>query len=126
MRIVRSLQSKVCVDGSLMKEYELDEPLSPAFLKFLSHFGTVRQLEQLRKPYFAFEQEHFISVRGFTGDPVVEVRYRQEVADLVADYFSLLLFYYREGEPGIARLQGIGDALRDRIRVRLGDGVPAS
>ena len=35
MRILKSIQTKVCVDGSLMKEYVLDEPLTDSFLKFL-------------------------------------------------------------------------------------------
>jgi len=120
VRIVKSVQSKVCVDGSLMKEYLLDEPLTEGFLEFLERFGTVRRLEQLKKPYFSFEKEHFISIRGFLGDPAVEVRYRKIAADLVADYFHLLLYYEREGEPGIAKLQGIGDAIGEKIRIRLG------
>ena len=51
VRILKSIQTKVCVDGSLMKEDALDEPLTEGFLKFLEKFGTVRSLEQLKKPY---------------------------------------------------------------------------
>ena len=120
VRILRSVQTKVCVDGSLMKEYELDEPLSRGFLEFLQQFGTVRSLEQLKKPYFSFEKEGFISIKGFTGDRHVEVRYAKESRDLVADYFHLLLSSYREGEPGIARLKAIEGAIRERMAVRLG------
>lgn len=120
MRIVKSVQSKVCIDGSLMKEYVLDEPLTEGFLKFLEHFGTVRILENLRKPYFSFEKELFISIKGFAGDCNVEVRYRKECQDLVADYFHLLLHYYRQGEPGIAGLKGIEESIRGKVKVRLG------
>ena len=103
-----------------MKEFLLDEPLTEGFLTFLERFGTVRRLEQLKRPYFSFEKENFISIKGFIGDPTVEVRYRKVAADLVADYFHLLLYYEREGEPGIAILQGIGDAIGEKIRIRLG------
>jgi len=120
VQIVRSVQTKTCVDGSLMKEYVLDEPLSDGFLKFLSNFGTVRSLEQLRKPYFSFEMDLFISIKGFTGDNNVEVRYKREFQDLVADYFHLLLYYFRQGEPGIAQLKGIEESIREKMRVRLG------
>jgi hypothetical protein len=113
------VQTKVCVDGSLMKEYVLDEPLTGGFLKYLELFGTVRHLEQLKKPYFSFEKEHFISIKGFVGDSNVEVRYRKECLDLVADYFHLLLFYEREGVPGISRLQGIERAIREKMKIRL-------
>jgi hypothetical protein len=103
-----------------MKEYVLDEPLTEGFLEFLRNFGTVRSLEQLKKPYFSFEKERFISIKGFTGDNTVEVRYKKEFQDLVADYFHLLLYYYRQGEPGIAQLKGIEESLQEKMSVRLG------
>ncbi len=65
VRILKSVQTKVCVDGSLMKEYVLDEPLTEGFLKFLENFGTVRFLEQLKKPYFSFEKESVHLHQGF-------------------------------------------------------------
>jgi hypothetical protein len=105
VRILRSVQTKVCIDDSLMKEYVLDEPLTEGFLTFLEHFGTVRSIGQLRKPYFSFEKEQFISIKGFAGDCSVEVRYKKEFQDLVMDYFHLLLYYYREGGPGIVILR---------------------
>jgi hypothetical protein len=120
VRVLRSVQTKVCVDGSLMKEYVLDEPLTEGFLKFLEQFGTVRLLEQIKKPYFSFEKEHFISIKGFVGDCNVEVRYKKESQDLVADYFYLLLYYEREGEPGIAKLKGVEESIRDKMKIRLG------
>jgi hypothetical protein len=119
VRILKSVQTKVCTDGSLMKEYVLDEPLTEGFLKFLEQFGTVRHLEQLKKPYISFEKEHFISIKGFTGDCNVEVRYKKEYQDLVGDYFHLLLFYEREGEPGISRLKGIEGAIQEKMKTRL-------
>ena len=120
MRIRKSVQTKVCVDGSLMKEYVLDEPLTEGFLKFLETFGTVRFLDQLKKPYFSFEKEHFISIKGFVGDSNVEVRYKKESSDLVADYFHLLLYYYDQGERGIPALKGHEESIREKMKVRLG------
>ena len=119
MRILKSIQTRVCVDGSLMKEYVLNEPLTKGFLKFLENFGTVRFHEQLRKPYFSFEKEHFISIKGFVGDSNVEVRYKKESQDVVADYFHLLLYYYDQGERGISVLKGQEDAVRKKIKARL-------
>ena len=121
MRIVKSIQTKVCVDGSLMKEFVLDDPLSADFLRFLENFGKVKQSPHLRRPYFSFEQEHFISIKGFVGDTSVEVRYRKENADLIADYFHLLLFYSGEGDIGLKKMQGIADSIREKIRSRLTD-----
>jgi hypothetical protein len=119
VRIVKSIQTKLCVDGSLMKEFVLDEPLSPEFLRFLESFGTVKNYPHLRRPYFSFEQEQFISVKGFLGDSSVEVRYPKENADLLADYFHLLLFYFREGPDGIRKMQEIAGSIRTKIKTRL-------
>ena len=119
MRIVKSVQTRVCVDGSIMKEFVLDKPLTRDFLRFLESFGTVKQYPHLRRPYFSFEQEHFISIKGFVEDTSVEVRYRKENADLIADYFHLLLFYSGEGEAGLRKMQGIGDSIREKIQSRL-------
>jgi hypothetical protein len=102
-----------------MKEYELDAPLTEGFLKFLEQFGTVRHLEPLRKPYFSFEKELFISIKGFVGDSNVEVRYKKESQDLVADYFHLLLYYYDQGDRGIAQLKAQEDSIRQKMKIRL-------
>ncbi len=120
MRILKSVQSKVCVDGSLMKEYQLDEPLTSDFLVFLEGFGTVRSFSHLRRPYFSFEKDRFISIKGFVGDANVEVRYRKEFADLTADFFHLLLYYYREGPAGLATLSGIATSISAKMDARRG------
>jgi len=125
VRILKSVQTKVCVDGSLMKEYVLDEPLTESFLKFLDNFGTVRFLEQLKKPYFSFEKEQFISIKGFVGDSNVEVRYKKEFQDLVADYFHLLLHYHSQGEHGILTLKGHENSIRKKMKIRL-DPLPGN
>ena len=119
MRIVRSIQNKVCTDGSLMKEFLLEEPLSTDFLSFLQSFGTVEEYPHMKRPFFSFEQEHFISLKGFIGDTSVEVRYRKEFADLTSDYFHLLLFYSRQGESGTRKMQEIADSIREKMKARL-------
>jgi hypothetical protein len=106
-----------------MKEYVLDEPLTKDFLKFLEIFGTVRFLEQLKKPYFSFEKEQFISIKGFVGESNVEVRYKKEFSDLVGDYFHLLLYYFGKGERGISTLKEYDDSIRGKMKIRL-DPLP--
>ena len=101
-----------------MKEFLLDEPLTEEFLGFLRNFGSIRLFSHMKLPYFSFEMEYFISIKGFVGDPSVEVRYRKDFQDLTAEYFHLLLFYYREGEPGIEKLKRIEDSIRKKIDTR--------
>jgi len=118
VRIVKSIQTKVCVDGSLMKEFVLDEPLTAGFLEFLGSFGTVKQYPHLKRPYFSFEQDHFISVKGFIGDTSVEVRYKMEFSDLTSDYFHLLLYYSRNGEAGMRKMREIEGSIREKMKIR--------
>jgi len=118
VRIVKSIQTKVCVDGSLMKEFALDEPLTPAFLHFLEHFGTITRREHLKKPYFSFEKAGFISIKGFAGDTSVEVRYAAGTHDLTGDFFHLLLFYERNGDQGVKKLKEIEGSIAEKIAVR--------
>jgi hypothetical protein len=106
MRIVHSKQSRVCVDGSLLKEFVLDEPLTEDFIEFLRNFGSVRLFSHMKMPYFSFESEDFLSIKGFAG--------------LTGDYFHLLLFYYREGKPGIEKLKAIEMSIRKKIETRKG------
>ena len=96
----------------------MDEPLSKEFLTFLQNFGTVQFLEQLKKPYFSFEKGQFISIKGFVGDSNVEVRYKKEFQDLIADYFHLLLFYFRQGNSGILTLRKHEDLIREKMKIR--------
>jgi hypothetical protein len=72
-----------------------------------------------KKPYFSFEKEQFISIKGFVGDSNVEVRYKKEFNDLVGDYFHLLHYYYDQGERGISALKGQEDSLRKKMKLRL-------
>jgi hypothetical protein len=99
-----------------MKEYVLNEPLTE---NFLENFGMVRFLEQLIKPNFSFEKEHFIFIKGFVGDSNVEVRYKKDCQDLVGDYFHLLLYYYDQGERGISALKRNEDSIMDKMKIRL-------
>ena len=101
-----------------MKEFVLDEPLTKNFLEFLEGFGTVRFIEHLRKPFFSFEKEYFISIKGFIGDNSVEVRYNKMFQDLVADYFHLLLYYYDQGEQGISAMRVHEDIIRKKMKPR--------
>jgi len=108
----------MCVDGSLMKEFILDDPVSQTFLAFLEHLGTVSRREHLRKPYFVFEKADFISIKGFVGDTSVEVRYASGFQDLTKDYFHLILFYERDHEKGVQKLKEIEESIAEKIAVR--------
>jgi len=102
-----------------MKEFVLDDPLSADFLRFLETFGTVKHYPHLKRQYVSFEQEHFISIKGFVGDTSVEVRYRKENADLIADYFHLLLYYFDQDSCGNKKMLEITGSIRTKMKARM-------
>jgi len=119
VRVERSLQRKLCVDGSLMKEFVLSEPISEDFADYLRNFGEVKILTLHGKPFLSFEKPHFISVKGILGEDTVEVRYAAGVHDLTADLFHLLLFHYSHGKE-IGKVKEIEGAMWTKIKIRLG------
>ncbi|MDD1658859.1 MAG: hypothetical protein LUP92_01195 [Methanomicrobiales archaeon] len=119
MRVERSLQRKLCVDGSLMKEFVLDEPITEDLADYLRNFGEVKIQPLHGKQFLSFEKPHFISVKGVLGEDTVEVRYAAGVHDLTADLFHLLLFHYSSGKE-IGKVREVEGAMWKAIRVRLG------
>ncbi len=98
MRVERSLQRKVCIDGSLMKEFVLSGPLTRDLADYLGNFGKVEILPLHGKQLLSFENPRFISVKGVLGEDTVEVRYVAGVHDLAADLFHLFLYHYSNGK----------------------------
>ncbi|MGA2934003.1 MAG: hypothetical protein ABSD81_02480 [Methanomicrobiales archaeon] len=119
MRVERSLQRKLCVDGTLMKEFVLDEPVTPDFADYLRNFGEVKIINLHGKPFLSFEKQYFISVKGVLGEDTVEVRYAAGVHDLTADFFHLFLYHYSHGRE-VGKVREIEGAMWKAIRVRLG------
>lgn len=120
MHVVKSTQIKLCVDGSLMKEYVLSEPMDDPFIDYLKNFGEVKILVHMKKPFLSFEKEYFISIKGIIGDDVVEVRYKKGVHDLTSNFFHLLLSYYHNGKPDVETLKRIEKAMWEKMKVRIG------
>jgi hypothetical protein len=119
VRVERSLQRKLCVDGSLMKEFVLSGPLSEDLAEYLRNFGEVEIMTLMGKQFLSFERPLFISVKGVLGEETVEVRYAAGVHDLTADLFHLLLYHYSNGKE-VGKVKEILAAMEERIRVRLG------
>ena len=119
MRVERSLQRKVCVDGSLMKEFALSGPVLTDLAEYLRNFGEVKILSLHGKQLLSFEIPRLISVQGVVGEDTVEVRYAAGVHDLAADLFHLFLYHYSNGKE-IGKMKEILAAMGGKIREPLG------
>ncbi len=119
MRILRSVRHKVCADGSLMKEFLLDLPVTRDFFKYLSNFGQVEALPNVGEGFYKFEKPDWFSLKGFAGDTTVEVRFKREVMDLTSDFLYLLFASYREGAMDLSILKQREQATGERVRKHL-------
>jgi hypothetical protein len=119
VRVERSLQRKVCVDGSLMKEFVLSGPVTPDLAEYLRNFGEVEILSLHGKQMLSFEMPRLISVKGILGENTVEVRYAAGVHDLTADLFHLFLYHFTNGKER-GKMREILAAMEGKIREPLG------
>ena len=119
MRILRSVRHKVCADGSFMKEFLLDAPLTEGFFEYLKNFGTVESIPDVGEGFYKFEKPDWFSIKGFAGDTTVEVRFKKEAMNMTADFVYSLVSSYREGTMDLSALKRREDAIGERIRKHL-------
>lgn len=125
MRIIRSVRHKVCVDGAFMREVVLSSPVSDEFLNYLKKFGPVMTLSDMGPGFFRFEINNGFSMKGWVGDDIMEIRFRQDVMDLCEDFVSVLFYYYHDGKPDLPKLLRMAEALKNNINVRR-NGISSS
>jgi hypothetical protein len=116
MRILLSVRHKVCADGSFMKEFLLDTPATKEFFAYLGNFGRVEALPNVGEGFYKFEKPDWFSIKGFTGDTTVEVRFKKEVMDLTSDFLYFLFASYREGTMDLSMLKQREQAIGERVR----------
>ena len=119
MRILRSVRHKDCADGSFMKEFLLDSPISPGFFRYLGTFGQVESLPSVGEGFYKFEKPDWFSIKGFAGDTTDEVRFKKEVMDLTVDFVYSLFSSFREGNVDLSSLKQREQAIGERVRKRL-------
>ena len=115
MRIIRSVRHKVCADGSFMKEFLLDIPVTKDFFTYLGAFGQVEVLPNISDGFYKFEKPDWFSIKGLAGDSTVEVRFKKEVMDLTVDFVYLLFSSYREGQMDLSLLKKREAAIGERV-----------
>lgn len=118
MRILRSVRHKACADGSFMKEFLLDAPLNEKFFIHLKNLGSVEPLPNVGEGFYKFEKPDWFSIKWFSGDTSVEVRFKKEVMDLTVDFVYLLFSTYKgEGEKiDLSVLKRREEAIGERVR----------
>lgn len=91
MQIVKTNKFKRCVDGTVLKEYSVDEEVTREFLTYFGEFGTVKVMDNLKQPFFSFSKEEYFSIKGMVGDQILYVRYHEEHIEEAHELFTTLL-----------------------------------
>ena len=115
MRILRSVRHKACADGSLMKEFLLDCPITPDFLKMLRRFGTIEMIPGIGEGFFKFEKNDCFSIKGFLNEASIEVRFKKEVIDITGDYLYSLFYFYHDGNPDYVTLIRRDETVKEKV-----------
>jgi hypothetical protein len=102
-----------------MKEFLLDAPVTKEFFSYLGNFGQVEALPNVGEGFYKFEKPDWFSIKGFSGDTTVEVRFRKEVMDLTSDFLYSLFTSYREGTTDFTLMKQKEQAIGERVRKRL-------
>ena len=119
MRILRSVRHKVCADGSFMKEFLLDVPVTKEFFTYLGNFGEVEALPNVGEGFYKFEKPDWFSIKGFAGDTTIEVRFKKEVMALTSDFLYFLFSSYPGRTDDLSLLKQREHAVGARVRKHL-------
>jgi hypothetical protein len=100
MQILKTNKFKRCVDGTVLKEYSVDEEVTRELLTYFGEFGTVKVLENLKQPFFSFSKEEYFSIKGMVGDQTLYVRYYEEHMEESHELFTTMLEQWAPGNAG--------------------------
>ena len=91
IQILKTNKFKRCVDGTVLKEYAIDEEVPREHLTCFGEFGTVKVLDNLKQPFFSFTKEDYFSIKGMVEDRSLYVRYHQKHFEESQEMFTTML-----------------------------------
>jgi hypothetical protein len=119
MKIVKEAVPDDCFGLGLIKDYQLNQPVTMDFLTYLSEFGELCILTDMKRPFYTFDKEYFFTIKGIVGDARMKVIYRPNNMELVSDFLALLIQNYPlSGDSGMDEMRRDEQALIRRIKER--------
>jgi hypothetical protein len=100
MRILRISGFKRCVDGTILREYTLDRPVTREMVSYFTGFGTVTVMESTKQPFYCYTREGFFTIKGLVGDTGFFARFIKEQMDVSAVFLQEMIARYVPGQPG--------------------------
>lgn len=115
MQVIKSSGFSQCIDGTILYEYTLDEAVTPEFVAYLGHFGSVDVIDELKLPLYSFTKTGFFSIKGLIGDETMYVRYPKAAMKYTVAFFHELIVRYNPESPDIGPLRKREKDILERI-----------
>ncbi|MEN6517493.1 MAG: hypothetical protein ABFC38_04795 [Methanospirillum sp.] len=115
MRILKVSGFKRCIDGTILKECLLDDPVPREMVEYFAHFGSTRVMENMKQPFFSFVKEGFFSIKGLIGDTCLYVRFIKERMEISTPFLSEMVNGYDSQQPDIKAVRDLEQKMLARL-----------
>ncbi|HBF89120.1 MAG TPA: hypothetical protein DDX39_10800 [Bacteroidales bacterium] len=80
MKIIEIKNIEDCFDGSFIKELFLDEQITKEYILLLKEKGELKYYPTFARPFFSFEIEDVMNIKGVEGNYSIRIWMKNEKA----------------------------------------------
>jgi len=115
LKIINVRKSRRCIDGTVLREYTLDEPVPVGIIGFLEQFGTVKALADMEQPFYTFRMGDIFNIKGMVDDTAMFVRYQPASMSHTEIFFTRLIEGFDTNAPDLEELRKMHGELIEKI-----------
>jgi hypothetical protein len=92
MKIIDIKDLEDCFDGSLIKEFLFNEPVSKDFIKYFGKLGKLEYFPDFARPFYRIDRENKFVIKGVEGNKTARItiasRIFQEMLKEIKDWIE--------------------------------------
>jgi hypothetical protein len=115
VQVINVRKSRRCIDGTILREYTLDNQVSEGMIGYLEYFGTVKVLADMAQPFYTFRMGDYFSVKGMVGDTAMFVRFQPGFMPDTEIFFTRLISGFDMEAPGRDAIRKLQSDLIEKI-----------
>jgi hypothetical protein len=73
MRVVESKKVEDCLDGSMIKDFSMDEPVDQSFIRHLGNDGSLEYFPDFARPFYRVTKDGLYVLKGVEGNKTFQV-----------------------------------------------------
>ncbi len=73
MRVVEAKKIEDCLDGSMIKDFSMDEPVDRSFIRHLGVDGTLEYFPDFARPFYRVTKDGMYVLKGVEGNTTFQV-----------------------------------------------------